>query len=237
MECLHGKTIAGGMAVGKISIYEKKTQIVEKNYGKRPEDEIRRYENAQRQVLAELQVIYEKAVAEVGEKNAQLFEIHALMLEDEEYDGSVRKFIQREGAGAEYAVAKTGDYFAQMFEQMEDEYFRARSADVRDITERLLAALQGVSYQTEEQREPVILLAEELAPSETVEMDKSKILAFVTTRGTENSHTAILARKRNIPALTQINISKEWEGKMAAVDGNRGILYIEPDEETLKLFS
>ena len=148
-----------------------------------------------------------------------IFKVHAMMLEDEDYNDSVYNIIRNDGVNAEYAVATTGDNFAMMFAQMEDEYFKARAADVKDISERVISALQGKNSDGSLGEEPVIVVAEDLAPSETVQMDKSKLLAFVTRLGSSNSHTAILARTMNIPALIGVEIQEEWNGKMAVVDG------------------
>ncbi len=184
--------------------------------------------------MEELHQIYEKAVQEVGELHAQIFEVHAMMLEDDDYTDSVLNMIETQNVNAEYAVAKTGDNFSEMFAAMDDEYFQARSADVKDISERVIAGLTGTQTETV-LREPVILAAQDLAPSETIQLDKNLLLAFVTELGSANSHTAILARSMNIPALIGISVPEEWDGKLAAVDGHTGMLYIDPDEETLAM--
>lgn len=182
-----------------------------------------------------MNAIYEKAVKEVGEMNAAVFEVHAMMLEDDDYNDSVKNIITSQGVNAEYAVATTSDNFSKMFAEMDDEYFQARAIDIKDISERVLNILAGRSSENILGDEPVIVVANDLAPSETVQMDKEKLLAFVTEGGSSNSHTAILARTMNIPALIGIKIDREWNGKMAVVDGYNGELILEPDEATIKV--
>ncbi|MDD6074901.1 MAG: phosphoenolpyruvate--protein phosphotransferase, partial [Clostridium sp.] len=201
-----------------------------------PEAEIGRYAWAREEAIAQLQKLYEKALREIGETNAAIFEMHQLMLEDEDYMDTVETMIRTEGVNAEYAIATTGDNFAELFSSMEDDYMRGRAADVRDISERLLRVLAGEKGAGIETDEPVIVVAEDLAPSETVQMDKSKVLSFVTVKGSLNSHTAILARTMSIPALvgTELSLEASLHGKMAVVDGGEGKLYVEPDEETME---
>ncbi|MFQ9984707.1 MAG: phosphoenolpyruvate--protein phosphotransferase [Lachnospiraceae bacterium] len=233
MERIQGKAIFHGIAIGKLSVYGKKRQRVKRQKAACAEHEKERYFTARDQAAAQLREIYKKAVQEVGELNAQIFQVHAMMLEDDDYNESVLNMIATQGVNAEYAVAKTGDNFAEMFAAMEDEYFKARSADIRDISDRVLAALTGAGPAAV-MTEPVILAAYDLAPSETIQLDKRLLLAFVTEVGSTNSHTAILARSMNIPALTGIRLSEDWDGKPAAVDGDTGTLYIEPDEAVLE---
>lgn len=234
MEYVQAKGIAGGIAIGKISVYNKSEQTVKRMRTDDTEEEITRYEQAREKAVSELHEIYEKAVTEVGELNAQIFEVHAMMLEDGDYNDSVKNIISTQKVNAEYAVAKTGDNFAKMFEDMEEEYFRARSADVRDISERVISALKGVEYGVSHHSESVIIAAGDLAPSETIQMDKDAILAFVTETGSGNSHTAILARSMGIPAITGVKISGEWNGMTAAVNGYTGEFYLNPDEEIIE---
>ena len=191
------------------------------------------YEEAKEQASKQLNALYEKALKEVGETGAAIFEVHGMMLEDDDFNDSIKNMIEAQKVNAEYAVASTGDNFSLMFSQMDDEYFQARSADIKDIAERVVRILQGKNADGELGDEPVILAAKDLAPSETVQMDKSKLLGFVTELGSSNSHTAILARTMNIPALIGIPVSEEMNGKMAVLDGVKGELIVEPDEELL----
>ena len=198
--------------------------------------EIERYQMASQKASEQLKQLYDKALQEVGEANAAVFEVHMMMLEDDDYVSSIVNMIETQEVNAEYAVAVTGDNFAELFSQMDDEYFKARAADVKDITERLISVLNEQDDKGALGDDPVIVVADDLAPSETVQMDKEKLLAFVTKYGSANSHTAILARTMNIPALIDIDIQPEWNGKLAIVDGKEGQLIIEPDEETLAFY-
>ena len=195
-----------------------------------------RYQMASQKASEQLKQLYDKALQEVGEANAAVFEVHMMMLEDDDYVSSIVNMIETQEVNAEYAVAVTGDNFAEMFSQMDDEYFKARAADVKDITERLISVLNEQDDKGALGDDPVIVVADDLAPSETVQMDKEKLLAFVTKYGSANSHTAILARTMNIPALIDVDIQPEWNGKLAIVDGKEGQLIIEPDEETLAFY-
>ena len=197
--------------------------------------ENRRYEKAKEIAVEQLNALYEKAVKEVGEMNAAVFEVHAMMVNDGDYIDSIKNIIENQQVNAEYAVATTGDNFSKMFSEMDDDYFKARAADVKDISERIINILSGNEGGGNIGEEPVIIMADDLAPSETVQMDKDKLLAFVTRHGSSNSHTAILARTMNIPALIGVEIREEWDGKPAVIDGYTGTLYIEPDEDTLSL--
>ena len=234
MEQFTGKSIFNGIAIGRILFYSKNQREVKRNKVEDAEIEIARYESARETAIEQLQELCDKATEEVGEANAMIFEVHAMMLEDDDYNASVYNIIRTEGVNAEFAVAKTGDNFAVMFSEMEDEYFKARAVDVKDISERVIAVLAGAEEEQRLGEEPVIVAAEDLAPSETVQMDKSKLLAFVTRLGSSNSHTAILARTMNIPALIGVEISESWNGKMAIVDGKQGILLVDPDVVTLE---
>lgn len=228
MEKKTGIKIAGGIAIGRIRIFEKHGNQVSRKKEEDSDSEIARYEKAVKEAVRQLEDLYEKALAKVGETDAELFHAHRMMLEDGEFRESVIHLISGQKVQAEYAVAAVGNRFAEMFENMEDEYFRARSADVRDITERLLAVLTGSEYAVVPGEEPVILAAEELFPSETVQMDKSRILAFVTHCGSVHSHVAILAGAMGIPALAGIEISRDWDGKLGIVDGEAGVLIVDP---------
>ncbi|MGN0495564.1 MAG: phosphoenolpyruvate--protein phosphotransferase [Lachnospiraceae bacterium] len=236
MEQFVGKSIFRGTAVGKILFYSKNQQQVKREKIDDTESEIARYEAAKEAAIEQLGALHDKAVAEVGEDNAMIFEVHAMMLEDEDYNDSVYNIIRNEEVNAEFAVATTGDNFSVMFAQMDDEYFKARAADVKDISERVIEVLQGNGQGEGIGDEPVIVVAEDLAPSETVQMDKSKLLAFVTRLGSSNSHTAILARTMNIPALIGVDIKEEWNGKNAIVDGKNGIFIVDPDVATLEKY-
>ena len=231
-----GKTILKGVTIGKILFYEKSQSQIKRLKVENPEAEINRYEEAKKKAVEQLKELYDKALVDVGETNAMIFDVHAMMLEDADYNDSVYNIITNEGVNAEFAVATTGDNFSAMFAQMDDEYFKARAMDVKDISERVIAILTGNTSESNILSEPAIIVAKDLAPSETVQMDKSKLLGFVTKLGSSNSHTAILARTMNIPALIGVDIDREWNGKMAVIDGRQGILIVEPDEETLKKY-
>lgn len=234
MERVTGKKIYNGIAIGKILFFEKSEERVARKHVDDVEAEFARYEAAKAKAIEELADLYEKAVKEVGELNAQIFEVHQMMLEDDDYNDSVSNIIRTQGMNAEYAVATTGDNFSEMFANMDDEYFKARSIDVKDISERVISVLLGNSSKSILGDEPVIVVAEDLAPSETVQMDKEKLLAFVTRLGSANSHTAILARTMGIPALIGVEIKKEWDGLVAIVDGIKGELIVDPDEAVMK---
>lgn len=230
-----GKSVFGGIAIGKIMVYEKGEHQVKRVKITDAEAEKNRYYEAVETAFKQLGELHDKALREVGEANAAIFEIHQMMLEDDDYKESVEHIIESQMVNAEYAIAQTGDNFSQMFAAMDDEYMRGRAADVKDITERLLGILSGNTGSGVDVDEPVIMVAEDLAPSETVQMDKSKILSFVTQKGSVNSHTAILARTMGIPALigSDIVIDESLNGKQGVVDGTNGVVYIEPDEATL----
>lgn len=235
MEQYQGKSVFGGVAIGRIHIFSKGQQQVKRIKVQDTEAEKKRYREAVQTAIAELQGLYDKALKEVGEANAAIFEMHQMMLEDEDFTESVENIIDSQSVNAEYAVASTGDNFAQMFASMDDEYMRGRAADVKDISERLVSVLNGASRQQMDADEPVIVMAVDLAPSETVQMDKDKVLSFVTTQGSVNSHTAILARTMSIPALIGVDmpLDAELEGKFAIVDGDNGTVYIDPSEDVL----
>lgn len=235
---LEGKSVFGGIAIGKLSVYGKKDNQVKRIKIDDTEAEVARFTSAREKAKEQLSVLYEKALKEVGEVNAMIFEVHKMMLDDLDYIESITNMIQSQEVNAEFATATTGDNFAGMFSAMEDEYMRERAADVRDISNRVISVLQGTSEGKDLGEEPVILLAEDLAPSETVQLDKSKVLSFVTRKGSTNSHTAILARTMNIPALIGVDLEKseEMDGRLGIVDGYKGVLYVEPDEETFSKY-
>ena len=235
MQIYNGKSVFGGIAIGKISVYQKKEQQVKRVKIDDPEQEMARYEKAKAEGIKQLQGLYDKALREVGEANAAIFEVHQMMMEDDGYNESVENIIRSQGVNAEYAVATTGDNYAQMFSAMDDDYMRERAADVRDISERLLTVLNGEETGAVDADEPKIIVAEDLAPSETVQLDKDKVLSFVTVKGSLNSHTAILARTMAIPALvnTSVSLESEMDGRLGIVDGADGTFYVDPDEETL----
>ena len=235
MEQYQGKSVFGGVAIGRIHVFSKGQQQVKRIKEQDTEAEKKRYREAVQTAITELQGLYDKALKEVGEANAAIFEMHQMMLEDEDFTESVENIIDSQSVNAEYAVASTGDNFAQMFASMDDEYMRGRAADVKDISERLVSVLNGASRQQMDADEPVIVMAVDLAPSETVQMDKDKVLSFVTTQGSVNSHTAILARTMSIPALIGVDmpLDAELEGKFAIVDGDNGTVYIDPSEDVL----
>lgn len=230
---LEGKSVFGGVAMGRISVYKKNDQVVKRTKISDTEAEIKRYEEATEKAKAQLGVLYDKAMKEVGESSAAIFEVHQMMLEDLDYQESVTNMIQTQGVNAEYAVAITGDNFSEIFAAMDDEYMKARAADVKDISNRVISVLQGIEDAELDSNEPVILVAEDLAPSETVQLDKSLLLSFVTRYGSTNSHTAILARTMNIPALIGVEYGEDIDGHFGIVDGFAGILYVDPDEETI----
>ena len=230
MNRLEGKTVFSGIAIGKISILQKADQSVKRYHVEDIEAELRRVEEAKQTAAEELQKLYEKALQEVGESGAAIFEVHQMMLDDEDYLDSIHNIIETQQVNAEYAVASTGDNFSAMFAAMDDDYMQARAADIKDISERLVRVLAGHGESLMDADEPVIVVAEDLAPSETVQMDKSKVLAFVTRFGSSNSHTAILARTMNIPALINVDYDVQMNGALGIVDGKNGVLIVDPDE-------
>lgn len=234
MQVYHGKSVCGGIAIGKVSVYGRPEGRVEREEKQNQEAEICRYREAAGIALEQLDGLYEKALRQVGEAEASIFEIHRMMLKDSEFQGSIEDIIHTLSVNAEYAVARTAEDLEQKFQACEDAYMRGRAADIEDISRRLLAILQGREEERIQEKEPVILLADDLAPSQTVQLDKSQVLAFVTARGSLNSHTAILARTMGIPALvgTDIPLDESLDGRPGIVDGAAGMLYIDPDRET-----
>ncbi len=235
MVVCQGKSVLKGIAIGKISLYEKQEYVLEQKQGADAEAEVARFEAAKETAIGQLDDLYEKALAEAGEEQAMIFDVHKMMLDDGDYLDAITGLIRSEKVNAEYAVHTTGEQFAAVFASMDDEYMKARSADVKDISGRVIRILAGIGDGSIASEEPVILLADDLTPSETVSLDKSKILAFVTRNGSANSHTAILARSMNIPALVQTDVEllKEYHGMDAVVDGLDGKLYLDPEEAVL----
>ena len=236
MDKKSGKKIFSGIAIGKIRFYSKAENKVSRTKVADVEAEITRYEEAKQTASEQLEKLYEKALVEVGEANAEIFNVHIMMLEDDDFNESVHNIITSQKVNAEYAVASTGDNFAEMFANMDDEYFKARSADIKDITERVLTILCGNGQGGDIGEEPVVIVAEDLAPSETVQMDKKKLLAFVTRLGSSNSHTAILARTMGIPALAGVEIDPSWDGKIGIVDGYEGTFLVNPPMPVLEAY-
>ena len=237
MQVYSGKSVFGGIAIGKISVYKKNEQQVKRVRTEDTKGELARYEAAKAAAVEQLQELYQKALKEVGEANAAIFEIHQMMLDDGDYNESVENIIETQKVNAEYAVAVTGDNFAQMFRAMDDDYMRERAADVKDISERVLSILNGGQKGKVVTDEPVIIVADDLAPSETVQLEKDRVLSFVTVHGSVNSHTAILARTMAIPALIgteELPLDDTVDGKLAVVDGLNGKIYVEPDAQTLE---
>lgn len=228
-----GKSVFGGVAIGKIKVFSKEQMQVRRERVSDAEREIERYEAARETAMEQLGRLYEKALREVGEANAAIFEVHQMMLSDDDFNESVENMIRGNLVNAEYAVASTGDNFAKMFAAMDDEYMRERAADVKDISERVLRVLTG-GAEEDAAEEPAIIVAADLAPSETVQMNKELVLSFVTVQGSLNSHTAILARTMGIPALVGTALSpEELDGRLGIVDGFTGTFYVDPDETTL----
>ena len=235
MVVCQGKSVLKGIAIGKIYIYEKQEYVLEQKQVADAEAEVARFEAAKETAIGQLDDLYEKALAEAGEEQAMIFDVHKMMLDDGDYLDAITGLIRSEKVNAEYAVHTTGEQFAAVFASMDDDYMKARSADVKDISGRVIRILAGIGDGSIASEEPVILLADDLTPSETVSLDKSKILAFVTCHGSANSHTAILARSMNIPALVQTDVEllKEYHGMDAVVDGLDGKLYLDPEEAVL----
>nr|WP_288975187.1 phosphoenolpyruvate--protein phosphotransferase [uncultured Shuttleworthia sp.] len=233
MEILQGKSVFGGIAIGPLSVFRQDEVLVKRQKVSDAEAEVRRYHQATEEAKRQLQELYQKAVKEVGEASAAIFDVHQMLLEDLDYVDSVENIIRNQGLNAEYAVATTGDNFSNMFAAMDDDYMKERAADVRDVSDRLVRVLAGAAESGGHGDVPSILLADDLAPSQTVQLDKSKVLSFVTRHGSTNSHTSILARTMNIPALIGVDYRDDMQGRMAVVDGYSGKLIIDPDQDTL----
>lgn len=236
MKQYQGKSVYGAVAIGKISVFRRQEVSVKRVHTADTPGEIKRVEQAEARAAQQLQEIYDKALREVGETNAQIFAIHQMMLEDEDYNDSIRNIIETQKVNAEYAVAVTSDNFAEMFRSMDDAYMQARSADIKDISNRIIRNLEADEADGAAENDQMIVCADDLAPSETVSLDKDKVLAFVTAHGSSNSHTAILARNMNIPAIIGVGdafLSEIRDGQTAAVDGFTGTILVDPDPETL----
>ena len=233
MEVATGKSILNGIAIGKLRIYRKEAHASEAAAALSPEAEWERFEQARVQAQEQLAALYEKALEEVGEENAAIFEIHQMMLEDEDYLDAVKGILETQNAAAEYAVTATGENFSAMFAAMDDAYMQARAVDVKDISQRVVNILSGKDQGSLLGDEPVILVADDLTPSETVQLDKSKLLGFITLHGSSNSHTAILARTMNIPALIGVDFDDSWDGRLAVLDGYNHCVYIDPAADLL----
>ena len=236
MITISGKSVFGGVSIGKLLFYQRNNKVIKRTHIDDVDAEWKRFQEAKDTAVDQLKGLYEKALADVGEANAMIFEIHQMMLEDLDYLESIENIIRTQEVNAEYAVATTSDNFAQMFAAMDDAYMQGRAADVKDVSERVLDILSGADKGLKEMTEPCIIAADDLAPSETVQLDKSKVLGFATQYGSSNSHTAILARTMNIPAIIGMgeDLLKEYSGRDAIIDGFTGTLYIDPDEETMK---
>lgn len=229
MERYEGKTICRKLAVGKIFFYERENTLVKQNRIYDVNAQVKRFKEAKEKALKQLGMFYEKALKEVGESGASIFKVHQMILEDEDYCGSIENMIMRQKVSAAYAVTVTGDNFSAMFARMKDDYMKARAADVKDISEQLVCILDGCEDEIGEMTEPVIVVADDLSPSETVQIDKALLLGIITEHGSNISHTAVLARTLNIPAVTGVPINKDWHGKTAIVDGYQGLVIINPD--------
>ena len=236
MITLTGKSVFGGVAIGKIAFYKRNEITIKRIHVDDTEGEVKRFETAKEKAVAQLQELYDKAMDDVGESNAMIFEIHQMMLEDLDYVESIVNIITTQEVNAEYAIGTTADNFAAMFQAMDDAYMQGRAADVKDVSERLLQVLSDNSTDAMKMDEPAIIAADDLVPSETVQLDKEKVLSFITMHGSANSHTAILARTMNIPAVISLgeDLKKEYDGKLAIVDGLEGKVYIEPDAKTME---
>lgn len=236
MITLTGKSVFGGVAIGRIAFYKRNEITIKRTHVDDIEGEVKRFETAKEKAVAQLQELYNKAIEDVGESNAMIFEIHQMMLEDLDYVESIVNIITTQKVNAEYAIGTTADNFAAMFQAMDDAYMQGRAADVKDVSERLLQVLSDNSTDAMKMDEPSIIAADDLVPSETVQLDKEKALSFITMYGSANSHTAILARTMNIPAVISLgeDLKKEYDGKLAIVDGLEGKVYIEPDAKTME---
>ena len=230
-----GKSVFKGVAIGNIFVYKKAEKAVTKETISDTAAELTRFETAKEKAMGQLKMLYEKAKRDVGEEEAMIFVVHQMLLDDVDYNEAITGISENDKMNAEYAVFMTGEQMAAMFLAMEDEYMRGRAADIHDISDRLISILNGTQVSPEAMPEPVIIVAEDLAPSETVQFDKSKLLAIVTQKGSANSHTAILARTMNIPSLvtTDIEVDQSYHGRCAIVDGFAGQIYIDPDEVTM----
>ena len=239
MITLSGKSVFGGVAIGKLAFYKREDKQIKRHHIDDVDAEIARFEAAQNTAMEELGALYDKAMKDVGEANAMIFEVHQMMLMDLDYVESIRNIITTQEVNAEYAVGTTGDNFSEMFASMDDAYMQGRAADVKDVSDRLIKILSGGGESGVQTDEPVIVAADDLVPSETVQLDKEKVLGFATMYGSANSHTAILARTMNIPAVIGLGeeLKTVYDGKDAIIDGFTGTIYIDPDEETLRVMT
>ncbi len=240
MKTFRGKSVSNDVAIGKLFLYQKEVQQVKRSRitNEEAEKEVERYHQASDKALKQLENLYEKSVKAIGESNAAIFEVHQMMLQDDDFVEAIENSIRTQLVNAEYAVATIADNFYEMFSSMEDAYMRGRAADIKDISERVIGNFEENLDQGNSIKEPVIVIAKDLAPSETVQFDPSMVLGFVTAFGSVQSHTAILAKTMNIPALvgTKMEMDESLNGKMAIIDGKEGILYIEPTEILLAEF-
>jgi phosphotransferase system enzyme I (PtsI) len=228
---LKGNSVFGGIAIGKIKKYKKKNRKVKRYHIDNVNNELKRFNECKKKTEVILDSLYKKALKEVGEVNAMIFDVHKMLLEDLDFIESIENIIKNQEVNSEFAIAVSSDNFSELFASMEDEYIKERAADIKDVSERLISVLQDIEEEKIEINEPYIMVADDLSPSETVQLDKSKILAFVTRYGSVNSHTAILARTMNIPALVGIDIPDDIDNKQGIVDGFKGMFYIEPTDE------
>lgn len=236
MQIYRGKSVSAGTAIGKIRVYKKHEQCIKSIPADDTDKELIRFREAKKEAARQLQLLYDKAMEDVGEENAAIFEVHQMILEDIDFNESVEAIVQNQNANAEYAVFETGKRIAEIFAHMDDSYMKERAADVKDVSERLLNILNGTVNDEMIPQEPVIIAARDLTPSETIQLDKNKVLSFVTIQGSANSHSAILARMMGIPAVagTEIPLDSSIDGKLGIVDGEKGVVYVDPDEATLK---
>lgn len=237
MEALKGKSVFGGIAIGRVKILNKQDSFIKRYKINDTKNEIARFEQAKDIAKKQLGTLYKKALVEVGEVNAMIFEVHQMMLDDLDYVEAITHMIEGQNINAEFATATVGDNFAEMFAAMDDDYMKARAADVKDISNRVVSVLQGRYEKDACSNEPVIVVADDLAPSQTVQLDKSKVLAFVTRHGSTNSHTAILARTMNIPALIGVDYADDMDDMLAIVDGYEGIFFVDPEEAVVKTYN
>ena len=237
MKILEGKSVFPGIAIGKIQVWMEEWDQVKRVHVPDRNQELRRLDEAKEKAIVELKELHQKAEIEAGSSEAEIFEVHQMMLDEGEYIEAIRNRIRTESVNAEYAATAAGEYFADMFRKMDNEYIKERAADILDITKRLVRVLSGEKQNRNIIQEPVILAAQNLSPSDTILLDKSMILAFVLKKGSVNSHTAILARAMNIPALIQVPFSDDMEGSMAIVDGDKGKLFLDPDQDFLEKYT
>lgn len=236
MSYYSGKSTSHGIAIARIIEFSKKENIVRRMHIDEPEKELERFKTAQSIAKSQLNKLYEEALKEIGEENAAIFEVHQMLLEDDDYIESVNNYICQQKVNAEYAVASAADIFSNIFASMEDAYMRERAVDIRDISERLISILLNSNSNQYSFQEPCILVADDLVPSETLQLDKDKVLAFVTRQGSTNSHTAILSRALNIPAVVNVPVPVGVNGEMAIVDGMDGIIIINPDDQIIRVY-